>query len=288
MAPPIIMHVNYCEQGQTIDEMCCKAVNWGYDGIEFRRASRYFDYTPEEYVDNIAAAANRYGLKYVLFGGPGADLTSPDASVRAAEVAKAEAFFRMAAQRVKLTVCNTVTGSLSNPDRSIPYTQYDLHGSAIATAEIWDWAAAGFRRLGAVAQELGFRFAFETHMNYLHDLPAAAKKLVDMIDIPAVGINLDYGNTVYFKNPPPVTDVIAEMGAQIYYVHLKNSIPGPDRRIATALGEGGINHREYLKALRSAGYTGPICLEAPRPGDREWYAQEDITYIKSVLTDIGW
>ena len=37
---PIIMHVNYCEQGQTIEEICEKAVKWGFDGVEFRRIEK--------------------------------------------------------------------------------------------------------------------------------------------------------------------------------------------------------------------------------------------------------
>ena len=43
MRPPIIMHVNYVEQGQTVDEMCRKAVDWGFDGVEFRSARRGAD-----------------------------------------------------------------------------------------------------------------------------------------------------------------------------------------------------------------------------------------------------
>lgn len=37
MTMPVIMHVNYCEQGQTLEEICRKAVGWGFDGVEFRR-----------------------------------------------------------------------------------------------------------------------------------------------------------------------------------------------------------------------------------------------------------
>ncbi len=30
------MHINYCEQGQTIPEICEKAASWGFSGVEFR------------------------------------------------------------------------------------------------------------------------------------------------------------------------------------------------------------------------------------------------------------
>ena len=124
-------------------------------------------------------------------------------------------------------------------------------------------------------------------MCYIHDLPSAAKKLVDMIDNPAVGVNLDYGNAVYFENIPSLKETIEEMGESLYYVHLKNSILLSDgSMLKTSLDDGEINHREYIKLLKDTGYKGPICIEAPRTGDREWYAQQDLKYIKSVIEDV--
>ena len=66
----------------------------------------------------------------------------------------------------------------------------------------------------------------------------------------------------------------------------QHAVPGAGR-VATGLGEGEINHREYVQLLLQHGYTGPICIEAPRSGDREWYAQQDLAYIKTVLADCG-
>ena len=75
MSLPIIMHVNYCEQGQTIPEMCRKAVGWGYDGIEFRRYRRGVEETTEQYLDTIAAGRGRLGVEARTVRGPrgGAD-----------------------------------------------------------------------------------------------------------------------------------------------------------------------------------------------------------------------
>lgn len=108
-----------------------------------------------------------------------------------------------------------------------------------------------------------------------------------MINVPSVGINLDYGNVVYFKNKPTLKEAIEVVKDKLYYVHLKNSVGLRDgSRFPTGLCEGEINHREYLKLLKENNYTGPICIEAPRSGDREWYAKQDIAYIKSVIEDI--
>ncbi|MFH1477161.1 MAG: sugar phosphate isomerase/epimerase family protein [Verrucomicrobiota bacterium] len=290
MINPVIMHITYCEQGQTIAETCHKAVAWGFDGVEFRRVSAALKYThPEKYLDDLAAAKEKSGLKQVIFGYPTADLMPSDASQRAREIEGAISFFKLALKRFPLSVVNAFSGALLAP--GVPYVNYQEHGSFIATASQWQQAAEGYKVLGRFAEENKFKFAFETHMGYLHDTPQAAKKLVDLVGSPAVGVNLDYGNTVYFdsKNILPLADTIKHLGASLYYTHLKNStaITGTDnRRMPAALSQGEINHREYLRALKVSGYKGPICIEAPRAGDREWYAVEDLRYIKSVIADI--
>lgn len=289
MAPPVIMHVNYCEQGQTLEDMCQKAVKWGFDGIEFRRRRSGVDETPVQYLDELARAVEKSGLKHVLFGGPGPNLMSSDADVRAKEVEEAEAFYREAAKRFELTVCNTMTGSLRNPDPSVPGTAYHLHGSYAAQDAHWEQAAEGFKHLGEVAKELGFKFAFETHMNYLHDSPEATHRLLGLIEHPNVGTNLDYGNIHYFPKPPSLAATVELLADTVYLVHLKNSIKLPDgQAVKLGLGDGDINNREFMRLLKDRGYTGPICIEAPRAGDREWFAQQDLAYIKSVLDDLGW
>lgn len=287
MSLPIIMHVNYCEQGQSISEMCRKAVAWGFDGIEFRRVRTGVEETPGEYLDAVARAAEEAGLGQVLFGGPGFDLMTEDAAVRKAQVEEGLRFYKLAAERVALTVCNTMAGSLRNPDKRVPYSEYDRQGSGAATEDHYLWAAEGFRELGALAEALGFKLAFEIHMGYLHDLPEPAIRLIQKIGSPAVGANLDYGNMVYFPAPPSLARTISTLGDRTFMVHLKNSVAAGGARFPVGLGDGVINHREYLRLLMERGFDGPICIEAPRPGDREWFAQQDIGYLKSVLNDLA-
>jgi sugar phosphate isomerase/epimerase len=284
---PLIMHVNYCEQGQTLAEICRKAVAWGFDGVEFR-SRRARDADAESYLDALARAVQEAGLRHVLFGGPGPDLMQPDAAAREAEVARYAAFLRAAAARFRLTVCNTMAGNLMNPVRGIPYGEYERHGSFAAQSHHWEWAAEGFRALAAVAENLGVRLAFETHMCYLHDTPEATRRLVDLIGHPAVGITFDYGNIVALRQAPPLAEALERCGDRIVYVHLKNSLAsGTGARIAVALGDGEINHREYLRLLRTRGFDGPIAVEAPRAGDREWFARQDHAYIRSVMAELG-
>ncbi len=288
MSYPLILHVNYVEQGQSIDDMCRLAVRWGYDGIEFRRKRTGVPESVDGYLDAIAASRDKHGLRQVMFGGPGPDLMQADAVQRERVLDECAAFYRAAASRFELSVCNILTGEVQNP--ACPRHVFERHGSQASTPDQQQAVVQGLRMLGGVAAGLGFRLAFETHMVYLHDLPEPTRKLVDEIESPAVGINFDYGNIGAMNGAPSLQDAMAICGDRIYMVHLKNffRVPGTTHQntIRCGLADGEINHREYLRRLRAMGFAGPLVIEAPRPGDREWFAMEDLRYIRALLDEI--
>ena len=275
MGYAVIMHVNYCEQGQTIEEMCRKAAQWGFDGIEFRSRREKVEETPEEYLDKIEAGVKASGLRQVVFGSPGPALILEDAGERQRHVETAIALYRQAAERFGVRTCNLVTGWLGIGE---PVT--DDH---------WAWQVNGCQDLADALANVDIRFGFETHRGYVHDTIESTRKLVEDIDRPSIGANLDYGNMVHAEGQPSLEETIRIFGGKLHYVHLKNSVRlrGDKGRIATALAEGQINNRRFVQLLMEVGYDGPICVEAPRAGDREWFAQQDLAYIKSVLADLG-
>lgn len=283
------MHINYCEQGQEIEEICQKAVDWGFDGVEFRRRRVGVEETSEDYLDRLESGIQAAGLEHVLFGFPGPLLLNPDADIRKREVDAAVAFYRSVAARFGVTTINLLTGQLQNPDPSISYFDCTKHGSFIASDDQWEWHVEGCRAMADCLSDVDIKFGIETHMVYLHDTAESVRKLIDRIDRPAIGATLDYGNIVNFTDPPSLDETIELLNDSIFYVHLKNSVPVGEgmNRMPTALGEGEINNRLFLALLKKIGYKGPICIEAPRSGDREWYAQQDIAYLKSVLSDLG-
>jgi sugar phosphate isomerase/epimerase len=286
----VIMHINYMEQGQSLSEICERAVQIGFDGVEFRRDRGVEGETPEKYLSELAVAVEKSGLKKVLFGSPGPNLMQADKFKREQEVERYIDFFKLALKYFPMEdVNNTMSGSLRSPD--MQYTDYTKHGSFIATEDHYNWASEGFKTIGDFGLENGLAFAFETHMGYLHDLPVPTKKLLDMIDKPNVGANFDYGNISYFPDPPSAKETIEMLGDKFTYFHLKNymvpKVGGDTVKIPCALEEGIINNREVLKILKARNYTGNICVEAPRPGDREWFAKKDLIYIKEVMAELG-
>ncbi len=281
MNNPIIMHINYFEQGQSIDYTVRRAKELGYDGIEFRRARKLEGETVESYLDEIKRASDRYEMRHIYFGAPGVNAVTKDASALEADIDGYKRFIDEADKRGLLSVVNMMTGWISATTGV--GADYDHSGSFAAEEWMWESSAKAVQAIADYAPNV--KFAFETHMGYIHDLPSTARRLVDMIDRPNVGVNLDYGNSVYFAkaNCPTLANAIETCGEKLFYTHLKNSVAGNPGRRPTALSQGEINHREYLMRLREMGYDGPIGVEAPRPGDREYFAAEDMAYIKTLV-----
>ena len=69
MKNKIIMHINYCEQGQTISEICEKAAAWGFDGVEFRNRRSAINEDMSSYLESIYKESKKYG-HFALSGVP--------------------------------------------------------------------------------------------------------------------------------------------------------------------------------------------------------------------------
>ena len=54
MNQPIIMHINCCEQGQSIEDACRKCAELGFDGIEFRRKRSVPEEDVKDYLDSVS------------------------------------------------------------------------------------------------------------------------------------------------------------------------------------------------------------------------------------------
>lgn len=281
---PILFHINYFEQGQSLERACRMTRELGADGIEFRRKPGNYSGSDLDYLDEVSAALDKHPLEWVSFGAPAVDLMGGDRAQHEREIEAAEKFYRKAASRFPLRIVNAFTGTLANPDKTLPYVEYWHHGSAVATEAQWDAAIAGFQRLGALAGELGFRFAFETHGVYLHDTIEASLRLVNGIDSVHVGILWDHANLMLFPECPTLAEAVAAMGSRLFYVHLKNLLVPPSNFLAvTSLSGGILNIREQVALLRRHNYAGPFCIESPRAGDREQFAHEDLDYLRGIL-----
>ncbi len=257
-----------------------KARTLGADGMELRLNEA--SYSGETYWEELLAAQDKHPLRCLSFGTI-LNLTSPDSFVREESVASWARAIAFLAPRLPLTVLNVLTGRLENPDVS-PF-ECERHGSHLQTPEIFAAQAAGLKLVAEAADSLGVRIALETHQGFCHDLAKPAAELVDAVNSPRVGVLLDYGNMIGFKPVPDLEEVVKTLGSRIFYLHLKNSFfTGNRPPVRCGLADGAINHRWYLDLVREqTGALPPICIEAPRPGDREYFAVQDLAYVRSLM-----
>ena len=292
----IIMHINYGELTfnsfgkNSIEDIVKMAVTIGYDGIEFRGQppKELSNLSYEEYVDEIARCKKKYGLKTVIMAAPLGEAIHKPKEEQSKEIDNVIKRVEYANKVCNVSVFNTFAKMIQSNISTAPKSSYEFHGSTAATEKDWENTVNVFKKIGKELETLGVKFAFETHMNFIHDIPENTKKLVDMIDCDSIGINMDFGNTVYFPNHLELEETIDLYGDKLFYTHFKNSIlvPGVNKRIPTSLSDGEINHRSYLIKLKESGFVGPIGIEAPRSGDKEWFAMKDFNYIKNVITCI--
>lgn len=129
-------------------------------------------------------------------------------------------------------------------------------------AESKQQLAAILRRAGGLAGSCGVRLALEPLNRYEADLlHTAAETLafLNEVDEPAVGILLDtyHVNIEERSWTEPYRQVMA--AARLYYVHLSDN-----NRLAP--GQGHIDFRAILRALREVGYDGWLTAELfPQP-----------------------
>lgn len=274
---PLIMHINYCEQGQSIEEACKVASDMGFDGIEFRFsdfANRY-SVKEDEYLTLIKEYTDYFGLSHVIFSGP-VKVISHDMNITKNEINNYLYFLDAAGKLFDLDMINLFIG----PQLGKPGEQF---GSEASEEWQWDIAAEACLKIGSYAPSVNF--ALETHHGYIHDLPKAAVRLIDMVGLPNIGINLDYVNMLYADLKTTMNEAVKICGSKTTYTHLKNVFVGAKtgELIPTSLGDGVVHTGEYLKLLKQEGFKGHICVESPRPGDRIRFAKQDIKYVKSLM-----
>ena len=277
------MHINYCEQGQSLPEIFQVATSIGYDGVEFRRYKPGYAKDQREYLTKIAELKEKTALPFTFFGGPELITHGEEGKIKESLEGYYQ-FLEIANELNLLSTVNLMACRCVDPSVPTDLFHCDAHGYTVKNEHDWD-------RTVKILQEIAdayphVHFAFETHMFYVHDTAKSARMLSDAIGRENVGINLDYGNALFYAHTEPLPEAIQIAGEKLFYTHFKSYQPygkNPGELLPTSLADGCINHREYLRLLKDIKFDGPIGVEAPRPGDRQHFAKEDFEYIMPLI-----
>ena len=300
----------------TLEEVCKKAVAFGYDGLELACWGDHMevDKADQTYCDAKLALLKKYNLKLFsisthLVGQAVCD--NPDIRHKgmlsdaiwgdgqpegirqraAAEIIKTGEV----AKRLGLKVVNGFTGSsIWHLNYSFPAVSQEM-----IQAGYDDFAKRWIPILDAY-QKMGVKYALEVHPTEIaFDIETARKALKAVNNHPAFGFNFDPSHFGY--QGVDYTKFIYVFAERIFHVHMKdvswNEHPGTSgvfgghldfgdsRRYWNfrSVGRGSINFENIIRALNDIGYNGPLSVEWEDSGmDREMGAAESCAFVKKI------
>lgn len=106
-----------------------------------------------------------------------------------------------------------------------------------------------------LAQERGFRFAFEHNEPDIRLFPNAERSIAVLRELPQLGFVWDFNHS-----PPHEAACYIEYARQLAVLHVSDT-PAPQLNHHLPLGMGTLPIDEYCRDLLQAGFTGPSILE---------------------------
>lgn len=300
-----------------LEEMCKKAQDFGYDGLELACWGDHFEVdkalSDDTYCNRKRELLEKYDLQlfsisnhlvgqavldriderhqailpeYVWGDGDPAGVNE-----RAIEEMKNTA---RAAQKLGVSVVNGFTGS------SIWHLLYDFPPTPREMIDAgYQLLADRWNPILDVFQECGIKFALEVHPTEIaFDIYSAEAALKALDNREEFGFNFDPSHLIW-QGVDPV-EFIRYFPDRIYHAHMKDAsvtlngrtgiltshLPFGDQRRGwdfRSVGRGGVRFEEIIRALNDIGYAGPLSIEWEDMGmNREMGAREACQFTKNV------
>ena len=301
-----------------LDELCRKAAEWGYDGLELACWGDHFDVTRGAEDSGYCAERREmleahglgvWAISNHLVGQAVADVVDArhrdilpphvwgdgdpnGVRSRAAEEMKQTA---RAAANMGLDVVNGFTGSPIWPFLYSfpPVSTETIERGFREFAELWN-------PILDVFDEVGVRFALEVHPTEIaFDLVTAERALEAVGYREAFGFNYDPSHLAY--QGVDCVAFILRFESRIFHAHMKDvwwsSTPTPSGVFGghlpfghqdrfwdfRSLGRGRVPFEEIIRALNRVGYQGPLSVEWEDAGmEREHGAAEACSYVREL------
>ncbi len=144
----------------------------------------------------------------------------------------------------------------------------DAGGDLDMDRSLWNQTITRSRFLGDYAAERGVRLALEIHAGLSRN-GAVARRFLDAVDHPAIGVNYDTGNLIYVNDDLDPAEDIKEIADRVFQVHLKDTTGGKGEWQFCALGDGRVNFPGFLEVLQARDFRGPYLLEIEGLADED-------------------
>ena len=300
-----------------LEDLCKKAVEFGYDGLELACWGDHFEVQQaledDTYCSRKRDLLEKHGLQLfsisnhlvgqavldriderhqaILPDYVWGDGDSDGVNQRASDEMKNTA---RAAQRLGVEVVNGFTGA------SIWHLIYDFPPTPPSMIDAgFDLLAERWNPILDVFQECGVKFGLEVHPTEIaFDIYSAERSLQALDNREEFGFNFDPSHLLW-QGVDPV-EFIRSFPDRIYHVHMKDASVtlngrtgiltshlewGDSRRgwDFRSVGRGGVRFEEIIRSLNAINYEGPLSIEWEDIGmDREQGAAEACQFVKNV------
>ena len=203
--------------------------------------------------EGMPAAALESGIVMTgaMLGFPGEDYTTPQTIKQTGGFGN-PALRAERIERLKWAIQRTMALGLSDLSLHAGFLPAPDDAGRSAILEALDEA-------GKLAAARGITLAFETGQETADLL----RLTLDELDLPNLKVNFDPANMLLYDMGDPIR-AVEILGPLIRSVHLKDarrpSVPGQWGQ-EVPLGQGDVNIREFVSALKKNGYTGPLVIE---------------------------
>jgi sugar phosphate isomerase/epimerase len=315
MARPVTLFTGQWAD-MTLEVICQKAQQWGYDGIELPCWGDHFNVQralkEEGYCDERKALLAKYGLKcWAISNHLAGQMILDNNDARTDDWVPAELRGKhdkknawavqelkdtaRAAKKMGVKIVNGFVGS------SIWHLLYSFPPVSDQTIKDgFKLLAERFNPVLDVFQENGVVFGLEVHPTEIAFDLYSAEMALDALDRrPEFGFNFDPSHLLWQMVDP--VQFIRHFPDRIYHVHVKDAartLDGKTGILGSHLnfgdprrgwdfrspGRGQVDFEAIARALNDIKYDGPLSIEWEDPGmDREFGAAEAAGFTKRVL-----
>ncbi|MFN8482592.1 MAG: sugar phosphate isomerase/epimerase family protein [Anaerolineae bacterium] len=151
-----------------------------------------------------------------------------------------------------------------------------------------------FKEAVQVAEDNGVKLAVENHIDYTSD---ECVQLLDRVDSPYLGLNLDTGNFLRLLDDP--VDGARKLANRVYATHIKDLKPvkGVNAKewfffSSTPVGDGLVDNEKLARILHDANYQGFLAVEVdslhPEYWNQEHVAvEQSVRELKRIAASVG-
>lgn len=264
---------------RSIEETLEAVATHGFKHVQWNMSCAGLDSMPEAInpvlLRRIRFAANARGIAIAALSGT-FNMIHPDPGVRRQGLDRLEVLAAACAPlgTRQISLC---TGSRDAHDMWRRHPDNDSDAA-------WSDLLESMRRAIVTAAEYDVMLGIEPERGNVISNAARARRLLDEIDSPLLGIILDPANLIEGIDPAlvdaTIDDAIALLGARTILAHGKDR--GADGSVQPP-GSGIVPWPRFIAALESAGYTGPLILHGLDESD----VPGAVAALKSTRRPIG-